>query len=149
MKAIHKKRMQKLAEYLRTVPIHRFAMSKWATETFCGKRNEPSHNACGSTACALGWCSVAFKRSGFKLLRKGDLLGHKFDSSDYASFSWIPGDTIIPVYKDRSMFGAAEKFFGITNREATYLFGPDPERTPKEESKVLLQFLKQKEKEKV
>ncbi len=104
MNAIEEKRLRKLEHYLRTsVPKPRFRMRQWFTGTFCGRRDEHLHNECGTSACALGWATIIFKRSGLRRLHT----------------EWDQPIT----YKGHYYFRAAEAFFGITPSESIYIFG--------------------------
>ena len=53
MKAIHRKRLQKLADFLKTVPPKQFDIDC----LFIGDRDKLG---CGSIACAIGHCPIAF-----------------------------------------------------------------------------------------
>ncbi len=98
-----KEKLLKLARFLiEEVKPEWFDLSNWADKGFSQKK-------CGTTACAAGWATVCFPRSGLKL-RSGSLGSLE--------------------YRDELGFAAAMAFFGITRDEAYYLFDPVSYESP-------------------
>jgi hypothetical protein len=140
MKAIYKKRLLTLAKFLRTVPKKRFNMGYWAAGKFCGKVNEAKHNQCGTAACAMGWaCTIpAFRRAGLKLKE-----------------SLYDDDFAMPVYKGKTEFDAAIKFFGLQEYGvvprtggrfvASFLFGGHNVNSPSRAAKRIERYIKLEE----
>jgi hypothetical protein len=142
MKAIYKKRLLTLAKFLRTVPKKRFKMWTWATGDFCGKKNEPKHNECGTAACAMGWaCTIpSFRRAGLKLI-----------DADWSIADNKPQR--IPTYEDKIEFEAAEEFFGLPANGrirgryvASYLFGGHNKNSPIQAANRIENYIKLEEK---
>lgn len=104
-----------LSDFLRTVPPDRFDLDYWASAA--GGRRTFAPDACGTTACAIGWaCTLpAFNAAGLRL------------------------DGVNPSYLDQDGFerrgwAAADRVFGISRWETSHLFEsstyPDEELTP-------------------
>jgi hypothetical protein len=93
---MNKKRLQKLADHLRTVPVSKLDMRQWA---------------CGTTACAMGHaCEIpSFKRAGLKLGPTG------FFDRDGVS-------ELAPVFDGDFGYAAAGAFFDISEFAAFQLF---------------------------
>lgn len=94
-------KLVKLADFLE----HQVKPSWFDLETWCSpgfKKRE-----CGSTACALGWATVCFPRSGLHWTTEKQIALHVNDDHDYFNFS------------------AAMKFFDLDEDTAQYLFQPD------------------------
>lgn len=91
---MNKKRLQKLADHLRTVPAAKLDMNIWS---------------CGTSACAMGHaCTIpSFKRAGLRLVRLENAEGKEH---------------FYPDFKGASDFGAAEEFFDIKYSVAEHLF---------------------------
>lgn len=115
-------RLEKLAEFLQTISRKQFNMENWYIR-------KPD---CGTVACAAGWAThiPSFRRAGFKLLREKYLL----KGDEYTHFS--------PVYKNNGGMDAVQTFFNLNDDDAWHLFGDDTKRTPKQEAKVLRQYVK-------
>ena len=113
MNKIHKRRLNKLADFLSVLPRDKFKMTRW-------------FNECGTPSCALGWSTTLFKRSGF--YRVSNLVRSDF----YRGSSLIRGSSLVrsvidykvPAYRDEQGYPAAEKFFGILQSESAHLFNP-------------------------
>jgi hypothetical protein len=119
-------RMEKLADYLETVPERKFYMGSWNVETdsLC----QAAHGVapeCGFSGCAIGWAIHG------KLFR--DLV---WDSKKMYPKNRQTGDT---------NYDAIAKVFGIDATEAqTELFGPYLTGTPKEVAKRIRKFADRK-----
>lgn len=63
-------RLLRLAEFLEQLPPERFGFGSWVGSDWKGKPDL----SCGTTACALGWATVALPECGLELRRrqKGD-----------------------------------------------------------------------------
>lgn len=95
-----KRKLRKLADFLETTVKNKwFHIDFWATGGFREKK-------CGSTACALGWATTCFPRSGLSL-------------------EWESWGTFTVKYDGLENIDVAEKFFGIDNDTAYYLFMPE------------------------
>lgn len=123
-------RLTILAEHLKTVPRKHFSMGAW------GKRGFEKH-ACGTTACAAGWaCTIKkFKQAGLKMH-----FAFKDATHGYPLFTLKGEDGSAPIVRDGSE--AISYFFELTGHETEYLFGADHERTPKQEARAILNFVK-------
>lgn len=91
------KRLMKLADFLDTVPRKHFDMTIYVD----GAIERLTNHECGTSACAFGWaCTIpSFRKAGLGLI-----------------------GGYLPIYKSWSDRDAAERFFGITEREAETLF---------------------------
>lgn len=134
MKAVHVKRLEKLADFLDTLPRQKFDFG-----TFGKEEGKPFMEAlaagkhrCGTVACAIGWTPAVFPRlmewqDGFPAMRES-------------------GETC---------FSAAEELFGIDRDESRWLFNPGPsnnldnDATPKQVAKHIRKFLKEKQRSEV
>lgn len=118
------KRLLKLAAKLRTVNPKHFDMELWGMRGF-----DKSH--CGTSACAGGWaCTIpSFKRAGLAM--------------EYYDEDSLGGT---PVYTGGARYAdglqALEDFFEVEEKEASYLFGSYVQRSPKQEARVILNFVK-------
>jgi len=131
--ATTKRRLTKLADFLDELPRWKFDFSTWFSDDWRVKD-------CGTKACALGWATTipSFRKAG---LRRG--------------FNYANG--VYPTYEGRGNdpICVAADFFGILDYEAERLFTPKvftlglgrlPDRaTPKQVSKEIRKFLKEKE----
>jgi len=108
----HINRLEKLYTFLGTVKPEKFDFSSWAQGSHCGDI-EQNINACGTTACAMGWAGSMpeFRKRGLKLVWKQNSTG---------------GFVIFTDQDGESFYGdeAGEVFFGLTAKEANYLFIP-------------------------
>lgn len=113
---MQKKRLLMLADYLETIPKKRFNLALWADGEFCGLSEEPSHDKCGTAACAMGWASTlpAFRKAGLTLIKR------------------TPNESLQPAYHARNdpsphfAWNAAVAFFGLKNiSPAFWLFHGD------------------------
>jgi len=94
-----KRKLTKLANFLETkVKPKWFDLNSWAERGFQQKE-------CGTTACAVGWATVAFKGEGLTLGIYDNIM-----------------------YEGSEGFEAAAKFFDVDESSASYLF--DPEEYP-------------------
>ena len=89
---------------------------------------------CGAAACAMGYMPVVFPRQWVwahhgGVCRIDEALPANSPSVWLAGLRWAE---------------AAEKFFGIDEYEVDYLFGPDEQRTPKQEAEILERFVESK-----
>lgn len=120
MKHFHLNRLEKLADFLYTVP-----RQKWDFATIMDLGdNEPlvalaaGNKKCGTAGCAVGWAPALFRR---------DLKWEK-------TSSW--SHNMLVVFRDPALRRAAKKsptgelwgtvgaYFGLTYRESLYLFNP-------------------------
>lgn len=91
-----KKRLLKLAEKIKKIPTRQFDLGLIA------KKRE-----CGTVCCAIGYCPIVFPRN-FKYV------------DEYGD-----GELEVQLKGTNDVnFDAAEKFFGLTNDEAYFLFMP-------------------------
>jgi hypothetical protein len=135
---LHTHHLRQLAQHLSDV-VHpdRFAMSQFAVAPTRLPLDQPvrlpSLNACGTTACALGHATDVWPDK-FRLIAR------------YAA----PGATTCCLqYNHGALDGwgalghdgfAVQDWFGLTEHEAAYAFGPHRERTPAEEAAILESF---------
>lgn len=125
-------RLLKLATILETVPKERFNLRFWeGLPTEDGMRKV--YPECGFSGCAIGWAAQdkEFKRAGFKL--EASRWDQKYS---------------IPVFKGERAFSAVEKFFGISQDSAEYLFTSsqygDKDVSPKAVSRRIRWFVAKK-----
>ena len=104
IKAVSKRRLLKLADFLDRLPPKRFNYATWVGGDWDGRQDL----SCGTTACALGWaCTIpAFRRLGLRL-------------SSYGVPILLRGGTITHET------AAAAFIFKIDQTHASYLFCPD------------------------
>lgn len=105
---VGKRRLLKLADFLKKLPRKRFDYGAWVGEDWKGKADL----SCGTTACALGWATVipSLRKAGLRLYKRND------------------GTNGYVTLKNRTRVGseqAAAEVFGITPQEAGYLFTPE------------------------
>lgn len=142
---VGKCRLLQLAELLENLPPERFDYSTWVGEDWKGKADL----SCGTTGCALGWATT------IPSLRKAGLRMRAFLSGN--------GGYVVLLRNGRKVAEsekAAEEVFGISNKEAIYLFNgttrppekfedklktsPDWDATPKQVAKHIKRFVKVK-----
>jgi hypothetical protein len=130
---MNKQRALKLAEFLETkVKRSWFYMGDWATFGWKEKK-------CGTTACAMGWATVAFPRSGLSLTDENEEEG-EFSEIAYTNKH---GD---------EFFGddAIRQFFKCNDRDFIELFYPmgyeEQNPTPKRVAKRIRQYLEDPQK---
>jgi len=128
---MNKRRLMTLAKYLEKVPPKRFDMNRWVDGEFCGLDEEPAHDECGTTACAVGWAATipSFKKAGLKINNRLD-----------------------PQSGRRKNWAAVQAFFGdISEEQAMWLFSPEdprywclsrPKETPKKVARRIVAFVK-------
>lgn len=111
---MHADRLLKLADFLDTLPPERFNYSHWVGNAWGGKPDL----SCGTTACALGWATAIpeFQAMGLCLQRDG-----------YGEVCVTLGEDVSDCEGAEHSFLAAKKLFGITFRQAEFLFRPDEE----------------------
>ena len=97
------KRLLKLADFLVSDAIQDawFDMGTWASRGW--KQRE-----CGSAACAFGWATACFPKSGLKLIQSYD--------------SDLPGILYTSNGKEYLNIDAAVAFFGLSSEQADNLF---------------------------
>jgi hypothetical protein len=122
MEAIYRRRLLKLAKFLREkVPAKLFNLEIYLDADKKGHKHAHAAVSCGTSGCALGWATAKFPRD-LRYNKTIDLV------------------TCIKVASD------AGGFFGINwhnNRDLwMWLFGPHHRRTPCQEAKVIEQFVK-------
>ncbi len=111
---MNRRRLRKLAKFLKTVPPKRFDMGKWASFEF-------SKENCGTSACAFGWATVCFPRSGLSMGPMNCVM-----------------DTVL--FNDQDGEDAAMAFFDLTEDQVDEIFLSDP-MTPKQKAKHIEQLL--------
>lgn len=113
MKKHHIDRLEKLYTFLGTVKPTKFYFGNWAS-TNGDPDTKLDVNVCGTTACALGWAGSMpeFRKRGLKLV---------WDKE------WQEGEVWFTDSDGDRAYGedAGAKFFGLTDKEAWYLFIPD------------------------
>lgn len=128
------------------VPQENFDMTSWISDSKFTSRViskikdffKLSPKECGTAGCAIGWWPALMGNKGLKLEATIDA----YNSVD-----------IMPVYKGESSYYAIAKYFGMSDNEAEWLFGPDSylneypniqsdKLTPKIVSKRILEFCK-------
>ncbi len=119
MKVIYRKRLQKLADFLKTVPRKQFDIERLVF-------GDPKKIGCGSIACAIGHCPIVFPKQ------------WKFIGSYYVKLR--SGG----IFWDLD----SEKFFGIAERDVVSIFtsqGYQPYQnvTPKMVARKIEKFLKE------
>jgi hypothetical protein len=142
VKAVHKKRLLKLAAHLRGGKLgHERFDFRYINADDEGR--ELNHNGCGSVGCALGECPIAFPRLWKFRSGKPRLIRLRPFDGDWQN----------------ETFQSARRFFGISDDEARHLFQPDaqiPEwggrhlgnfATRKQVASNIEAFVKRKEKE--
>lgn len=114
MKKHHINRLEKLYTFLGTVNPKKFNFVSWAVS----KSGKPDVNVCGTTACALGWAGSMpeFRKRGLRL--------------EWDTYAGIAEAEVCLPANDGSgeyFYGedAGAEFFGLSFREAWYLFIPD------------------------
>lgn len=114
-KSVTANRLNRLADFLTTLPSKSFKMDDWASCDLA-KLGKKKAIKCGSVGCAFGWsCSIpSFRKAGLTLKDIGmgyfqPVNKHKYNSS---------------------VFVTAADFFGITSTEAFNLFHPDSYKRP-------------------
>lgn len=142
MRQIHKDRLQKLANFLRTVKVSKFDLSdivdidyhwsdgKAKLNKQINSLKEPETPACGATACAVGYMPVVFPRS----------LEYEVDGYGFANIA--PKDK--KYYKGGWSY--AQEFLGLDNITMDYLFQPTSyhkdHRGPKSVARRIEQLIK-------
>lgn len=123
MRKHHIDRLEKLYAFLGTVKPEKFNLCEWAV---AGDNNKADVNACGTTACAMGWAGSMpeFRKRGLKLIWDKD------ENTGYVELVKQNG-------RKRYGEGAGAEFFGLTDDEATHLFIP---WTKYEENMTLSQY---------
>lgn len=143
------RRLNVLAEYLKSVPKEKFNLSSWARgypedllDTDKVKKlsgYQKFLNMCGTTGCAFGWATAIpeFRKAGLKLY--SDYSRVPIDVALNEQIKSIKSDDFFGVsasdkrreyeyyyveYKDYEDFDAAEKFFHISLFMAYILFHP-------------------------
>lgn len=104
-------RLLELADLLEHLPDNRFDYNHWVGDDW----GDAQDLSCGTTACALGWAATIpkLRAVGLRLARYyqgGPGVVHLYDQDDRLLASGT---------------GAAEEVFGITRREASWLFIPN------------------------
>jgi hypothetical protein len=108
----HIVRLEKLYTFLGTIKPAKFDFSYWATAAN-DSDTAKDITACGTTACAMGWAGSMpeFRKRGLKLIWE------RHSNSGHVVFTDRDGERF---------FGeeAGEVFFGLTCKEAEFLFIP-------------------------
>lgn len=106
-------RLLRLAEFLEKLPPKRFDFGSWVGVDW---KDKPDLS-CGTTACALGWATVALPECGLELRRNGGPTGYA-----YVVLSSLPADVEHISYQDT--VDAAKSALGLTPKETELLFTP-------------------------
>lgn len=119
MNAIQRKRLLKLGDFIvEQVPKEKFNMNIFGTSM-------GPLDSCGTAGCALGWCTVLFKKQGV-------------DTDGYA-----------PTYKNRSGYGVGVTLFGLTYHQSGELFsGTKSGRSAKQVRRDILRLVAKLDKQK-
>jgi hypothetical protein len=133
LKAVFRRRLLKLAKFLRTVKPERFDMGTWVGGDWDGKPDL----SCGTRACAMGWATTIpeFRALGLRLGRRG------------TSAEGLPVFPVLKGERGSTWATCAEKIFGLNQGEASYLFIPgwgDTPNTPKAEARRIEHFANRK-----
>lgn len=99
----------------------KFNMNKWAGDDVRDTRESYPIEGdvqikvdCGTQACAFGLAAISGEF-------KSDGLGFKIEEA-----GWYGGfGMLVPTYGDLIEYNAAMAFFGLTNAQASFLFGPE------------------------
>jgi hypothetical protein len=106
--AVSKRRLLKLAAFLRKLPRKRFHYDHVVGQDWKGRQDL----SCGTTACAMGWAAT------MPIFRK---LGLRMQVPEHGEF----GDAVTDAAG--SYVFAASEIFGISAGDADYLFSPETE----------------------
>lgn len=110
-------RLRLLAEILERAPDEQFDMNRWAVGVSAPPtRAELEGGVCGTSACALGWAAACFEGLELESATAG------------ARRNWCFVHR--PGFSDFSSFQAGAEFFGISMRDAEYLFDPQNYQAP-------------------
>jgi hypothetical protein len=122
MNATHRRRLEKLAEFLQTLPPKKFTIGQWMNLDHTPKEAfiEIDANYCGTAGCALGWATTipSFRKAGLRLYSVKNFWG---DSSTQGEVYLIDPKTNEKITDN---FGAAAQFFG-TGDDTDWIFCPD------------------------
>ncbi|SRR5258706_6072013 len=123
--------LKSLSKALKEVPeenYNNFYMRSWMVGKHKLKKRTLS---CGTTACAIGLASTLpdWKKAGLTMT---------IGRIDSGNTDWYP--VFKGYYNDSDWFGGP-KFLGIKESDFNYIFGGFYERTPKEEAKVIDDFI--------
>ncbi len=107
---MNKDRLNKLADFLITVPPERFDMSHWLSINDF----DQSTLECGTAACAGGWaCSIPeFRKAGLKLIKSNLVCVQAYGCE------WIP------EYEGYFADDAMRKFFDLDKMQTDSIFMP-------------------------
>ena len=100
MKKIYKERLLQVIRVLEELPAKkRFSLATWYK--------------CGTVGCAIGWSAADpwFTRRGFRLSSVTDALYYNMKKVTHE-----------PYYRGNTHWLAVNKFFGLHNKQASYLF---------------------------
>lgn len=124
-------RLLTLAHFLKTeVKPSEFDLGSYC-KTYSASTPNLIDHPCGTTACALGWCTAVFPdRFGLKDGDNVDLLTH-------ARYCGIRFNRRMTYWGDRRV----REFFGVSMDEFELLFDATRVRTPKQEAKVIEQLV--------
>lgn len=123
---VHAERLLTLAWFLKTqVEPEHFDLGTFISVPNKGAQDYSPDDLlapeCGTTACAIGWCAVVFPDE-CKLRR------------------WLP----VFSGSGLSCGSRSDAFFGVHRGEWCWLFGQGHTRTPKQEARVIEQFVRSK-----
>jgi len=120
MKTLHKKRLLKLAAFLRTVPDENFNMCNWLTPDRNLHKHSKASLKCGTAACVGGWATVVFRDLVYSWPKNIIYL-----KSEPKSKYWCDSETNL------------KKFFGLDSKESERLFLMSFYKTAKEKAKEI------------
>lgn len=147
-KAVGRKRLAKLADFLEIVPSKRFGMTMWAytnNQFVLNNKGEPvvtTAPECRTSACALGWATAVFPR---ELALRVIPINPKCRCSICRLENRV-ADVVLRKDPNKEGFAAAEEFFSLSEEQALTLFDVDFEEhgpmTPKKKARQIRQFIK-------
>lgn len=123
-KAVGLKRLEKLADYLMTVPAKSFDFMEWG----CAPEGVElgDHPTCGTVACALGHATAirSFRRAGLKLSVLGDSIRYDYGTDTYVLKT--VGEVVLTDSAGNTLrtTNAASVFFAIPKPVAESFFLP-------------------------
>lgn len=140
LSAVSKRRLLKLAAFLRTLPRKQFDYSWWVTEV--GEKLQKTGRpeiGCGTVACALGWAPAVIRNIKLRIVPEST-----FGTGRFLSFEFSVDGEDCPT-----ALCAAKMAFQITGKQAEFLFTASDynwalkNATPKQVAARIERFVKQ------
>lgn len=119
---VGRRRLLKLADFLKKLPANRFDYTSWVGLDWQGKQDL----SCGTTGCALGWATTMpeFRRLGLRLHVVGKTCDTDLDTGEsFTSETYLVGMVGLKGKND-GPFQAASEIFKISLEHAQFLFSP-------------------------